>query len=142
MEAWKEIRQEAEMLFNRHYDRCIDLLPLINFSINNFQHTVSLCLYCSVVELCPSLLLLINKGQFIGVPQLIRSMYEAGIDLSNTLNNRDYPNALYASYLTKTISVIQEAYKSKAAGFTKTAGGREAMKALLKYPFRGYGRQL
>jgi hypothetical protein len=132
MSNWQAIRNEAEEILDRHSQHCIEIVPQISFNNTDPQHVLALCLYCSIIELCPSLLILIQHGQFTGIPSLIRSMYEADVDLVNTLKDRDYFQSLHATYLTKMISVIQEAHNSEAPGFMKASGGIVEMRILLK----------
>ncbi|AYH43959.1 DUF5677 domain-containing protein [Azoarcus sp. DN11] len=119
-------------MFERHTQSCIRLAASIRFNSENRQHLLSLCLYCSVIELCPSLVILIQRGEFIGLPHLIRSMYEASIDLANALKNPEYFESLYAGYLAKLIGVMQQAHDSAAPGFITATGSIEAIRSFLK----------
>jgi hypothetical protein len=132
MSDWKEIRIKSEESLERHYQRCIEMVAGIRFSNSVPQQVLALCLYCSIIELCSSTLILIQRRQFIGVPLLIRSMYEADVDLVNILNDSDYFKSLYATYLTKMTGVIQQAHNSESPGFMKAAGGIEEMRAFLR----------
>lgn len=130
-EPWQQVRETAEQTFERHYNACVDFIPKFNFSIDHQQQVLALCLYCSIVELCPSLLLLMKRGQFIGVPLLVRTMYEADVDLVNALNYENYFKTLRAGYLKRIISVIQNAYIAEAPGFLNATGGKEDMEKVL-----------
>lgn len=132
MDAWPEIRKEGGELVADHYRRCLELVRSIEFNSEDPQQLVSMCLYCSILELCPSLLILIDKSQFIAVPQLIRSMYEADVDLINALEDRQYFKSLYAAYLATITNLIQEAHDSKAPGFLKASGGIDVLREFLK----------
>ncbi|OEY65999.1 hypothetical protein BG841_05695 [Marinobacter sp. X15-166B] len=103
----------------------------INFDSNNPQHVLGVSLYCSVVELCPSVLLIVQKGQFIAVPHLVRAMIEANVDLINTLKDADYHNHLCANYIQRMIGIVQRAHNTKDVPFLSAAGGIDEIRKCL-----------
>ena len=106
---WGVIRDEAERRLADDYQCCVDLLTFVEFDSKNRQHLLSVLLYCSIIEILPSLLLLIRNKRFTAIPQLVRSMYEADIDLSNSLQYKEYSDYLHASSLTGEINTLQKA---------------------------------
>lgn len=131
MSDWSEIRRQVETLLGRAYEGALDAMPAINFDSNNPQHVLGLSLYCSIVELCPSVLLIVQKGQFIAVPHLIRAMLEADVDLINTLEDKHYHNHLGANYSQRMIGIVQRAHNSGDVPFLSAAGGIDEIRKFL-----------
>ncbi|MBY6194579.1 hypothetical protein KUV78_12330 [Marinobacter hydrocarbonoclasticus] len=131
MSDWSEIRRQLEALFGRAYEGILASVETINFDSNNPQHVLGLSLYCSLVELCPSLLLIVQKGQFIAVPHLVRAMLEADVDLINSLQDEDYHNHLGANYIQRMIGIVQRAHNIEDVPFLSAVGGIDELRKFL-----------
>lgn len=129
---WEQIRDDTTDLICGHYRRCVDLAREITFDDENRQHLLVLCLYSAVVELFGPLVTLVRGKQFIGVPQLLRSIYEAEIDLANAIENTDYFESMYAGYLASMIGTLQGAHNTESAGFVAAAGSVDAIRDVLR----------
>lgn len=132
MSEWDKIRTDAEVMFSRHYQRCVDLVPEIAFDSQNRHQLVALCLYSSVIELAESVCLLVSRNQFTGIPALIRSMYEADIDLINCLNDEEYIDSLHATYIARLVNIMQSAHDTSEPGYVAIAGGIAGIRSTLR----------
>lgn len=132
METWEEAKTQANRLTARQYGRCYELIGEIGVDANNQQHIIAACLYASIVELCGSALILVREDQFIGVPQIIRSMFEADVDLINVISDANYVCSLSAAHSANMIRVMQKAHDNDDETFIKVAGGSDEIRAFLK----------
>lgn len=60
---------------------------------------------------------MLEKNTFVGIPILLRSMFEADIDLTNVMKTTDYPKRMYASFLEQKIRLTKEAASSRPNPF-------------------------
>jgi hypothetical protein len=71
-----------EMLYCAH-DESINLIGDAHYDKRNFQHTIILSLYGSILELTGSILVLVREKIFTGLAPLLRTIYEAYLDLQH-----------------------------------------------------------
>nr|MBV6628881.1 hypothetical protein [Oceanococcus sp. HetDA_MAG_MS8] len=132
MNNWEETRSHLLEMLERHYRRCVNLLPEVGFDSSSGQHLHCMCLYASVIELCPTIIHLAKNDSFVAVPLILRSMYEADIDLCNSIRDENYFKSVCAEYLTKMTRVLQVAHNTEAEGFLSASGGKESLREFLK----------
>lgn len=104
----------------------------IRFNLGNPQHVASICLYCAIIEHGPSLLHLYDKRILPSVPSIIRSMYEAEIDLTNVLRDSNYIHRLEADFLSRMINILQAVHNAEQASYLTVTGGKGPIRELLK----------
>ena len=115
-----------------NFHSIVDGVDSIRFNIANPQHTGSICLYCAIIEHGPSLLHLYAKRLLPSVPLIVRSIYEAEIDLNNVLRNSSYVHRLEADFMARMINVLQAVHDREQASFLDVTGGKMSIRALLK----------
>ncbi|MGR8998069.1 MAG: DUF5677 domain-containing protein, partial [Gammaproteobacteria bacterium] len=92
-------------------------LKTISFNHNDPQQLYSVCLYTRLVEIASGCKALLEKDSLVGIPILLRSMYEADIDLTNLMKCRDYSKDMYASFLKEKLRLTKEVASFKPNPF-------------------------
>jgi hypothetical protein len=91
----------------------LHFLETLRFDRNDPQQLFSICLYARLLELATACKALLEKNAVVGIPILLRSMFEADIDLINLLRCRDYHKRMYASFLKEKLRLTKEAASSR-----------------------------
>jgi hypothetical protein len=60
---------------------------------------------------------MLEKNTLVGIPMLLRSIFEADIDLTNMMKITDYYKRMYASFLEEKIRLTKEAASSRPNSF-------------------------
>jgi len=89
-----------------------NLLPDLKFRKDNPQHLYSICLYCSILSLGQSCLLLVLNKYLIPLRILLRSLVEAHVDLINSINDPYYFKKMYLVYLAEKKRLLSNAMKN------------------------------
>ena len=76
----------------------LDSARHFNFNCELTQHCVAVSLNGSIVEMAYSCMILLKKGQFIGLPILLRSMLEGFVDLVSICKEENYLKNMQAAY--------------------------------------------
>lgn len=92
-------------------------LETLRFDRKNPQELISVCLYARLLELAAACKALLEKNALVGIPILLRSMFEADIDLTNLLNVPFYYKRMTASFLKEKLSFIKETASSSPSPF-------------------------
>jgi len=92
-------------------------LKTLSFNRKHPQQLYYVCLYTRLVEIASGCKSLLEKNSLVGIPIFLRSMFEADIDLSNLMNDRDYYKRMYASFLKEKLRLTKEAASSKPNPF-------------------------
>lgn len=107
-------------------------LEALRFNRKNLQHLYSVCLFARLIELASGCKALIENNTFVGIPVLLRSMFEANIDLTNMMKCPEYYKKMYASYLEQKIRLLKETASSKPNSFLDTVKERRNPKSDLE----------
>lgn len=92
-------------------------LGRLRFDRNNGQHLVAVCLYARLTELATANAALIEAKALAGVPALVRSMFEADIDLTNCLRSKDYFRSMYARFVEEKVKITRTAVSCGSSPF-------------------------
>ena len=79
----------------------------LNTSVPSHLYAVVLC--CRLVELAHTAEVLFQKGALAGIPIILRSMWEADIDMSNVINDPDYFKQMYLGFLIEKVRFLKAA---------------------------------
>ena len=124
------------------YERCEELLASVlglaphfletlRFNRKNPHQLFSVCVYARLLELATACKALPAKNVLVGIPILLRSMFEADIDLTNLMKCPDYYKRMYASFLKEKLPLTKEAASSRPNLFlAEIRANRNPKKAL------------
>jgi hypothetical protein len=93
------------------------LLKSLQFNRHNPQQLYAVCLFSRLLELAWGCKAPLAKNTLVGIPILLRSMFEADIDLTNMIKCADYSKRMYASFLEQKLRLTKEAASSKPNPF-------------------------
>ncbi len=85
----------------------VNAMPMIRFDIDNLAHVYAVSLHASIVQLCGGCLALAKTEHSAGVPILLRSLYEAVVDLDNLVRDPDYRERMEAANLVQFLKVLE-----------------------------------
>ncbi len=113
---------------NNNYKKCeealssvlglaLHFLETMRFNQKNPQQLILVCLYARLLELATACMALQEKKALVGIPVLLRSMFEADIDLTNLMKMPDYYKRMNASFLKEKLRVTKEAASSRPSPF-------------------------
>jgi hypothetical protein len=86
----------------------IEAMPRIAFDESKHQELYAATLHASIVQLCGGCLALARAEHTIGIPTLLRSMFEALVDLDNLIHNADYHERMDAANLSQFLKVLRD----------------------------------
>lgn len=95
------------------HDDVLEYIKGLSFDKTHRLHLHIILLYCSIVELTTSLIVLLDKSLGAGVPVLVRSLMEAYIDLVNLINNPKYGYGLEIKYCSEWLKVLEDAKRGR-----------------------------
>jgi hypothetical protein len=93
------------------------LPDVLRFNKRDAQQLYAVCLYLRLLELAVGCKVMLEKNTLVGIPILLRSMFEADIDLTNVMKCRDYPKRMRASFLEQRLRLTIEAASSRPNPF-------------------------
>jgi len=96
------------------------LLSDLKFDKDNPQHLYSICLYCSILSISQSCVLLITNNHLVSFPILLRSLVEAHVDLINSLKDPVYFKKMYLGYLGEKKRLFKNVKDNPSNPFFKT----------------------
>jgi hypothetical protein len=91
----------------------LSFLEKVSFDKKDGQQVAAICLFARITELAASCKALLEKQALVGLPILLRSMFEADVDLTNCINDTSYFKAMYAAFLKERIRLTKEALPDK-----------------------------
>ena len=91
----------------------LSFLEKVSFNKKDGQHLTVICLFARIVELAASCKALLEKEALVGLPILLRSMFEADVDLTNCIKDSNYFKNMYAAFLKEKIRLTKEALPDK-----------------------------
>ena len=113
----KEVYERCEELLATVLGLALHFLETLHFNRKNPQQLFSVCLYARLLELATACKALLEKNAMVGIPILLRSMFEADIDLTNLMKCPDYYKRMYASFLKEKLRLTKEASSSRPNPF-------------------------
>jgi hypothetical protein len=87
----------------------VDAMPLIRFDSEKRPHLYAVTLHTSVVQLCGGCFALARTEHTAGIPILLRSMFEALVDLDNLVHDADFHERMDAANLVQFLKLLREA---------------------------------
>jgi hypothetical protein len=87
----------------------IEAMPRITFDPTNHPQLYAVTLHASIVQLCGGCLTLAQTEYTAGIPVLLRSMYEALVDLDNLVSHEGYHERMEAANLAQFLKVMATA---------------------------------
>jgi hypothetical protein len=109
----KEIYERCEDSLSSILGLAIHFLKTLRFDRKNPQQLFSICLYARLLELAVSCKALLEKNALVGIPILLRSMFETDIDLTNLMRSPDYYKRMNASFLQEKRRFTREVASSR-----------------------------
>lgn len=111
----KEIHERCEDSLSSILGLAIHFLKTLRFDRKNPQQLFSICLYARLLELAVACRALLEKNALVGIPILLRSMFEADIDLTNLMQSPDYYKRMNASFLKEKLRFTREVASSRGS---------------------------
>ena len=108
-----EVAKQCEDTLASVLGLAMHFLKTLSFNRKDPQQLYSVCLYTRLIEIASGCKALLEKNSLVGIPIFLRSMFEADIDLTNLMKNRDYSKRMYASFLNEKLRLTKEAASSK-----------------------------
>ena len=110
----------------------LHFLKILKFNREDSQQLFSVCIYARLLELACACKALLEKNALIGIPVLLRSMFEASVDLSNLIKHPEYSKTMYASFLKEKIRITKEAIKDDSNPFLESIKANQNLDEVLK----------
>lgn len=117
MSVSKENYRLSEEVLASVLGLALQFIETIRFNRKNPQELVAVCLYARLLELAAACKALLEKNALVGIPILLRSMFEADIDLTNLLKVPSYFKRMTASFLKEKLNLTKEAASSRPSPF-------------------------
>ncbi len=91
----------------------VAFLPNVTFDKGRATHRTLIALYATIIELADSAVVLLENDRWTGVNHLLRSAFEAHVDLINLANEETYIDQMMASFHKEWIKFTQEGLKGE-----------------------------
>lgn len=85
----------------------VEAMPLIHFDSSKRPHLYAVTLHASIVQLCGGCLALARTEHTAGIPVLLRSMFEALIDLDNLVRDAQFHERMDAANLDQFLKLLR-----------------------------------
>lgn len=85
----------------------VEAMPLIHFEPLKRPHLYAAMLHASIVQLCGGCLAMARTEHTAGIPVLLRSMFEALIDLDNLVHDADFHERMDAANLDPFLKLLR-----------------------------------
>lgn len=116
----------------------LSFLDKVHFDKKNGQQLAIVCLFLRIVELAASCKALLEKNALTGLPILLRSMFEADIDLTNCIKEKRYFKNMYASLLKEKMKRLKESFPEKNNPYLKPINGVDSIEIELEFTENEY----
>ena len=90
------------------HDKFIDLSKKIIFDKKHPRQLFLIALYGTLLELCGSLIILVDNKSYTGIPSIFRSMVEAFVELKNLYAEAEYDYFMETSRNDQWIKILKE----------------------------------
>ena len=98
----------------------LEVFKQLKFNRKDGQHLFSVCLFARLVELAFGCKALYVNNAPTGIPILLRSMFEADIDLINSLQDTNYFKHMYVSFLNQKRRFTREVANNSTNPFVSS----------------------
>ncbi|OGU18221.1 MAG: hypothetical protein A2076_11670 [Geobacteraceae bacterium GWC2_53_11] len=112
-ESFENKLQATEAYYRRSLDALLYYAKTFIFDGTHPLHISTVSLYGSILELCGSLIPLLETEHFSTIPVVLRSILEAYVDLENLCKEPTYGYSLEIKYLTENLKFLKEARNGK-----------------------------
>jgi hypothetical protein len=112
-----KLAQQYEDLLESILELALRFLGTLRFNLDDPQQLYSVCLYSRLLELAYASKALMEKNALAGIPVLLRSMFEADIDLTNLMKCRDYWKRMDATFLEQKLRLTKEVVSTRPNEF-------------------------
>lgn len=85
----------------------VEAMPLIHFEPSKRAHLYAVTLHASIVQLCGGCLALARTEHTAGIPVLLRSMFEALVDLDNLVRDAEFHERMDAANLDQFLKLLR-----------------------------------
>jgi hypothetical protein len=85
----------------------VEAMPLIHFDPVRRPHLYAVTLHASIVQLCGGSLAMARTEHTAGIPVLLRSMFEALVDLDNLVRDAGYHERMDAANLDQFLKLLR-----------------------------------
>ena len=103
----EELQQRVEFL-RQALQKISEALSVVRFDPESDVQIHAVALHATIVELAASSLCLVDCGRETGVPIILRSVYEAMIELQNLLADANYMERIKAANLDKVVDFLNK----------------------------------
>lgn len=90
----------------------IEQMPNLKFDKNHPQHMYAICLYCTILGIAESCIILIRHKQMVTFPTVLRSLFEAHVDLLNAIEDPVYYKKMYLRFLERKLKLLTNAKRN------------------------------
>lgn len=108
----EDLVERHERLLPDVHRFALDYLEALKFNQEDPQQLYAVCLCCRLIELAHAAEVLFKQNALAGVPIILRSMFEADIDMTNVITERDYFKQMYVSFLHQKKRLLEAANKT------------------------------
>lgn len=112
METSNKLSRQCEDTLASMLGLALHFLEVLRFNDKNPQQLYAVCLYARLLELASGCKALLEKNALAGISILLRSMFEADIDLTNMLKCPEYWKRMEASFFKEKLRLTKEAASS------------------------------
>jgi len=106
------LAKQCETVLESVLKLAFHLLKKLRFNRLDAQQLYAVCLYARLLELAFGCKAMLEKNTLVGIPMLLRGMFEADIDLTNVMKCPDYPKHMCASFLEQKLRLTKEVASS------------------------------
>lgn len=92
----------------RALNKVVDAMRLVRFDASKRPQIYAVTLHATIVQLCGGCLRLAKTELTVGIPVLLRSMFEALVDLDNLVHDQSYFERMDAANLDQYLKLLRE----------------------------------
>jgi len=112
-ENYKEKLENIEAYYRKSLDALLNYAKSLTFDGTHPLHVSTVSLYGSILELCGSLIPLLETEHYSTIPVVLRSILEAYVDLENLCIEPTYGYSLEIKSLIENLKFLKEARNEK-----------------------------
>ncbi len=117
MKTIEDAYKETLVQLKRHVDLAVTLLRLLRFNKAHGQQFVAVCLHTRLIHLAAGCHAAGKDRAAPCIPILVRSMWEADIDLDNAIADVEFFRHMYASFLKEKLRLSHAAHAQQGNRF-------------------------
>jgi len=120
-ENYKEKLEDVEAYYRKSLDALLNYAKSLTFDGTHPLHVSTVSLYGSILELCGSLIPLLETEHYSTIPVVLRSILEAYVDLENLCKEPKYGYSLEIKSIIENLKFLKEARNEKNVYLGKIA---------------------